>query len=170
MNDQGANGQPAGHGVGTRLAHRLSDAHCRIVESEPARDEIVFLCSDFVRHTLPHRACASNTFERRDGEDTITLMAPPNIGLPYGRWARGILIFLTTQAVRTNSREIDLGPSLSGFLKSLGADATGGATGTIRAFKLQAVRTLAMSATLSRLDEVKAQLQNSPVADNFEIA
>ena len=170
MNDQGAKGRPVGRGVGTRLAHRLSDAHCRIVDSEPKRDEIAYLCSDFIRHTLPHRQCASNTFERRNGEDAITLMAPPTIGLPYGRWPRTILSFLTTQAVRTNSREIDLGPSLSGFLKSLGAHSTGGATGTIRAFKLQAVRTLAMSVTLSRLDEVRAQLQNSPVADNFEIA
>ena len=39
----------------SRLAHRLADAHCRIYASAPAGDQIAFMCSSFVRFTLPHR-------------------------------------------------------------------------------------------------------------------
>ena len=94
----------------SRLAHRLSDAHCRIAASAPIGDEIGFVCSTFVRYTLPHRKPPGHTFERGDGSRLITFMSPPHIGLPYGKVPRLLLIHLTTQAVCTGQRDIDLPP------------------------------------------------------------
>jgi hypothetical protein len=42
------------------------------------------------------------------------------LGLPYGSYARFILLFLQPQAVKTNSREIELGRSMRVWLGNMG--------------------------------------------------
>ena len=58
-------------------------------------------------------------------------------GVPYGARARMILLFLQSQAVRTGSREIELGRSLSAWMERMGI-AWGGETA--RAIREQAAR------------------------------
>jgi hypothetical protein len=41
------------------------------------------------------------------------------VGIPYGSVARMILLYLQTQAVRTQSREVELGASMNAWLKAL---------------------------------------------------
>ena len=48
----------------------------------------------------------------------------------YGSYSRLILIWMTTEAVRTGNRELELGRSLSRFMALLGLQATGGHWGT----------------------------------------
>jgi hypothetical protein len=55
---------------------------------------------------------------------------------------RLILIWMTTEAVRTGSREIELGVSLSRFMAQLGLQAAGGHWGTIPRFRDQMQRLL----------------------------
>jgi len=97
-------------------------------------------------------------------------MAPPGIGLPYGKWPRLFLMYLTTQAIRKGSRDIELGSSMKAFMRSLGAASTGGATGSIQAFKEQLARTLSMTITLSTQTSGGAELFNAPVSDTFKIS
>ena len=156
-------------GRGRRFA-RLVDAHCQIAAAPPAGDDIGFLLSTLVRFTLPHRQCRSHMFERCDGDRLMTFMAPPSIGLPCGMWPRLLLIYLTTRAVRTRNREVDLGASLSAFMKALGCTITGGRTGSIRAFKEQLLRTASLTSTVSHLTDQQAQFENVPVADSFDIS
>lgn len=151
-----------------RRFERLVDAHCAIAATPPAGDEIGFICSCFVRYPLPHGP-SGNTLVRKDGDLKATYMSPPDIGLPYGRVPRLLLIHFTTQAVRTRSRDIALGPSLSSFMKSLFTSPTGGRNGSIRQFKDQLLRTLALSTTQSLLSKERAKLTNAPVAHEFEI-
>ncbi|MBL6459537.1 hypothetical protein JMJ55_29960 [Belnapia sp. T6] len=47
------------------------------------------------------------------------------VGVPYGHVARLILFYLQTEAVRTRSREIDLGRSLHRWLKKMGLNCGG---------------------------------------------
>lgn len=148
---------------------RLVDAHCAIAAAPPVGDEIGFICSSFVRYTLPHRAMASNILQRRDGDLRVTFMSPPEVGLPYGKVPRLLLIHLTTQALRTRTRDIDLGASMSQFMKSLSTSVTGGRNGSIRPFKSQLLRTLSLTTTLSLLDDRQACLTNAPVVDTFEV-
>ncbi|WP_264820785.1 replication protein RepA, partial [Acetobacter pomorum] len=47
------------------------------------------------------------------------------IGVPYGSRARLILLYLQTEAIKTNSREIELGRSLREWLQKLGVSIGG---------------------------------------------
>ena len=50
--------------------------------------------------------------------------------LPFGNLPRLILAWVSTEAVRTQSRELILGSSLSEFMGKLGMDSIGGARGS----------------------------------------
>jgi hypothetical protein len=56
--------------------------------------------------------------------------APPSVGLPYGSYPRLVLAWLATQAVRTRSRDLNLGPALSAFMHQLGLTPVTGRRGT----------------------------------------
>lgn len=60
---------------------------------------------------------------------TLSLMAPTKIGLPYGTVPRLLLAWMTTEAVKTQSRELELGDSLSGFMRELDLVPTSGRWG-----------------------------------------
>jgi hypothetical protein len=106
-----------------------------------------------VQATLPHRAVAGNEFERRNGNFTLTLQAPSKIGLPYGSVPRLLLAWVTTEAVKTKSRELELGDSMSAFMAELGMTPTGGANGSITRLKNQTRRLFAATVTASYEDD-----------------
>lgn len=112
------------------------------VEAEAAIDAnaLGFLARAMVQATMPHRRVAGNEFARRNGDYTLTIIAPSKIGLPYGTVPRLLLAWLTTEAVRTKSRELELGHSLSAFMRELGLVPTGGRWGSITRLKEQARR------------------------------
>ena len=59
-------------------------------------------------------------YERRNGPFTLGMIAGLNNKLPFGTNPRLILSWLCTEVVRTGSREIVLGRSLSTFMRKLG--------------------------------------------------
>ena len=61
-------------------------------------------------------------------------------GLPYGAYPRLILVWMTTEALRTGERKLELGRSLSSFMGQLGLQCTGGHWGTIPRFREQMER------------------------------
>ena len=63
-----------------------------------------FLARALVQATLPHSDPKSNEFVRRNGHLTLSIMAPRNVGLPYGRYPRLVLAYLSTEAVRRKTR------------------------------------------------------------------
>ena len=88
-----------------------------------------------VQATMPHRATSARQFRRTNGELTVAITALGRFPLPFGTYPRLLLVWLTTEAVRKNTREIVLGDSLSQFMQSLGLLTTGGKWGTIPRFK-----------------------------------
>jgi hypothetical protein len=112
------------------------------IEAESAQDAgaLGFMARAMVQATLPHKKVAGNEFERRNGNYTLTLLAPSKIGLPYGSVPRLLLAWLTTEAVKTQSRNLELGDSLSGFMRELDMVPTGGRWGSITRLKDQARR------------------------------
>jgi hypothetical protein len=82
-------------------------------------------------------------FERTNGAFTLTMMAPPKVGLPYGSVPRLLLAWLVTEAVRTRSPELVLGDSLSHFMRQLGMVPTGGRWGSITRLRAQSHRLFA---------------------------
>ena len=65
-------------------------------------------------------------YKRTNGPYTLIMSATGNHKLPFGNLPRLILAWLCTEAVRTQSREIVLGRSLSKFMRSLGINSTSG--------------------------------------------
>lgn len=118
----------------------------------------------FVQMTLPHTKPAANEFKRVNGSAKITMMADSEIGLPYGSIPRLILAWLSTEAIRTQSREVELPDSMAMFLKELGLTSTGGKNGAINRLKEQVKRLF--STRISYVNDRADYFENT----NFDIA
>ncbi len=84
-----------------------------------------------VQTTLPHSRQPSKTFVRTNGALKVSVSAHPLLELPYGRYPRLLMAWVTTEAVRTKEPVLQLGPSLSSFMSQLGLLPRGGQTGPI---------------------------------------
>jgi hypothetical protein len=93
-----------------------------------------------VQTTLPHRAQPGRQYIRSDGDVTLSITDLGGAGLPYGAYPRLILVWMTTEALRTGERKLELGHSLSTFMGQLGLHCTGGHWGTIPRFRGQMER------------------------------
>ena len=92
--------------------------------------------------SLPHRKLADDQpWERSVGP--LTLIVEPGriklgdgpaklLGVPHGARARLILIYLQTQAVLTNSREVSLGRSMRGWMGRMGLSVGGETASALR--------------------------------------
>ena len=81
--------------------------------------EMLYLPRYFVNMTLPHRKVSDIIFRRKNGDQKLSLRADPEIGLPYGVYARLVLLYVTTERVRTKEREFKLGGSWRKFLEKM---------------------------------------------------
>ena len=108
-----------------------------------------YMARCLVLATLPHSNPYTNVFERKNGDFKIRLTDVLGFGLPFGSYPRLLLAWLTSRAVLTKSREINLGVSLSSFMKDLGFQVTGGNKGTIKTLKDQSVRLFGSAITCS---------------------
>ena len=94
--------------------------------------ELAFVARLLAQATLPHSDPGDvAAFTRRNGALEMFVQPTPGVGVPYGSYPRLVLAWLTTEAVRTKSRRIVLGDSLSSFMRELGIVPTGGRWGTI---------------------------------------
>jgi len=104
--------------------------------------------------TLPHRDPGNlPIFIRRNGNYTLTIEAgsklnPDRIsatplGYPFGSIPRLLIAWMTTEAVRTKSRVIQLGDSLADFLRQLDLGNHGGPRGDITRLRNQMDRLFA---------------------------
>jgi hypothetical protein len=137
------------------------------IEAESAQDAgaLGFMARAMVQATLPHRKVEGTYFERTNGAFTLTLLSPPKIGLPYGTVPRLLLAWLTTEAVKTQSRELELGDSLSGFMRELDMLPTGGRWGSITRLKDQTARLFASTVSATYTDAEKRAEMGYRLAD-----
>ena len=98
------------------------------IHEESARDvdEIGYIARALIMATLPHKDPKSHYYERVNGNFKLSVLSPPDVGIPYGVMPRLILIYLTQQCITTKKREIKLGDSLSQFMGELGLIPSGG--------------------------------------------
>ena len=59
-------------------------------------------------------------YKRQNGPFKLVMVAGADNKLPFGNIPRLLLAWVSTEAVRTQSRELVLGKSLSGFMRALG--------------------------------------------------
>jgi hypothetical protein len=88
-------------------------------------EKIGFTYSGFALTSLPHRPQAEVTWRREGHNLTMLIQSGVDregepLGLPFGSYARFILLFLQSEAIRTGSREVELGRSMRVWLGSMG--------------------------------------------------
>ncbi len=114
--------------VATPQERKALDAAVMFMSVEDPRTS--FLFSGWCQTALPHRKLPDDTVWSLT-TDYVTLMVEPGsmrqqnglvtrVGVPYGSRARLILLYLQSEAVRTSSREIELGRSLRVWLGRMG--------------------------------------------------
>ena len=131
----------------------IADTLAIEAETAQAAGSLGFLARAMVQATLPHKKVAGTEFERKNGAFTLHLLAPAKIGLPYGTVPRLLLAWLTTEAVRTQNRELFLGDSLSHFMHELDMVPTGGRWGSITRLKDQTARLFASTVSATYADK-----------------
>lgn len=128
-----------------------------------------FMARAMVQATLPHKKVEGNEFTRTNGDFSLSLLAPSKIGLPYGTIPRLLLSWITTEAVRTKERELELGDSLSAFMRELDLVPTGGRWGSITRLKDQMARLFASSVTCTYTDGRSFALESVKPVDSARL-
>lgn len=137
------------------------------IEAEDAKKagKIGYMARALVQATLPHKAVKGNIFKRSNGAYELTIMSPD--GLPYGSVPRLLLSWITTEAVRTRSPLLELGPSMSAFMAELGLGRTGGEKGDITRLKTQTERLFSSSVSCRYKDANTTQGAGFNIADEY---
>jgi hypothetical protein len=137
------------------------------IEADSARDagSLGFMARAMTLATLPHRAVEGSVYQRRNGAFTLTIMSAPDIGLPFGSLPRLLISWLTTEAVKTQSRELTLGSSMSEFMGELGLVASGGQWGSITRLKNQTTRLFSSSINARFSDQNGVAILNQSIAE-----
>ncbi len=113
------------------VTSRILDASEAIQEAEP--DRIDFQHAVLCQVGMPRRKQAERTFQRVSGTASILLEAGKlwdgkkwrEQPLPYGVRPRLAMVHVSSEAVRNQSRTVDIGNSTRDFLKRLGVDTSG---------------------------------------------
>ena len=121
---------------------------------------LMMLCS--LPRTNPGRQLQ---YKRVNGPYTLIMTAVGQTGLPFGNLSRLLLAWVCTEAVRTQSRELFLGPSLSGFMRRLDmAPIGGGSRGERTRLCNQMKRLFNAHIQLAYEDKQVSASVNSPIA------
>ena len=127
----------------------LIDIAAEVLADETQRIGISY--TGFCLTALPHKKLADEQAWEKKGHKVTLLVEPGRLkhggktklyGVPYGARARMILLYLQTQAIRTGSREVELGRSMRDWMERMGLS-NGGETA--RALREQAARISACS-------------------------
>ena len=136
----------------------------QLVEASEADPDLGFMARLLALCSLP-RTNPGNRKEyvRRNGPYKLGMIAGIDNKLPYGNFPRLILAWVSTEAVRTRSRVIVLGPSLAKFMKTLGVYSSGGGNAGIK-LRNQMRRLFGCTVQLSYKEGNEEQFVNSPIA------
>ena len=112
----------------TNAERRAIEAAIQYMADEEAG--VGFLYSGWCQAALPHKRLADDQVWKIETERVALVVEPGRrnvpggdlewVGVPYGSRARLILLYLQSEALRTNSRDIELGRSLHAWLNRLG--------------------------------------------------
>ena len=110
-----------------RRTFTLADQVNRLVEASEADPDRGFLARTMALCSLPRSNPGNQTqYVRQNGPYTLVMSVVGLHKLPHGSNPRLMLAWICTEAVRTGSREIVLGRSLSEFMRKLGISSTDG--------------------------------------------
>ena len=99
----------------------------QLVGASEADPDLGFMARTMALCSLPRSNPGNRLqYKRVNGPFTLIMYSSGETKLPFGNFPRLILAWVSTEAVRTQSRELILGPSLTKFMKTLGVYSSGG--------------------------------------------
>ena len=139
----------------------------QLVSASEADASLGFMARTMALCSLPRSNLGNRKeYKRVNGPFTLYMVAGGGNKLPYGNLPRLILAWVSTEAVRTQSRELVLGKSLSEFMRTLGIYNSGGNPQT--RLRNQMRRLFHCTVSLIYEDERGAASASSLVADRTE--
>ena len=118
-----------------RLSKIAEEALAIEKEDAESAGSIGFIQRAFTLCSIPHKEIknlkADEDYLRQNGHWQLRLIGSRDYGLPFGQIPRLIESLVTTEVVKTQSKKIYLGDSLTDFMDRLGIVASGGKRGTI---------------------------------------
>lgn len=139
-------------------------------------DHIRYSLSQIVQTGFPYREVKGDQFfERKNGDLTVTMSAPNPIGLPSGILPRLFFVYICSEIVKNQSKEIRLGESLKKFVvDKLGRTwSTGKKTGANHRWPKVIASVLATTFTITHKftnnNIHNINLKNISISDNFNL-
>ena len=150
---------------------RRDDQINALVEAREREPDTGFMMRLLTLCTLPRTNPGTRLQYRRiNGPFTLVMTATGTAKLPYGTLPRLLLAWTCTEAVRTQSRTLILGSSLSEFMRKLGLNpGSGGRSGGRTRLQNQMQRLFSASVQLSRQDKYGHQAITGPVASEINL-
>ena len=101
----------------------LFDQVHQLVEASEADADLGFMARLLALCSLPHTNPGDRLqYKRQNGPYKLVMVAGADNKLPFGNIPRLLMAWLSTEAVRTGSRELVLGKSLYEFMRTLGME------------------------------------------------
>ena len=116
---------------GARRGFTLSDQVNQLVSASEADPDMGFMARMMALCSLPRTNPGNRKeYKRVNGPYTLYMIAGGGNKLPFGNFPRLLLAWVCTEVVRTQSRELVLGKSLSEFMRTLGVYSSAGGVAT----------------------------------------
>ena len=153
-----------------RRGFTVADQVNQLVTASEADPEMGFVARMMALCSLPRTNPGNRKeYKRVNGPFTLYMNAVGGNKLPYGNLPRLILAWVCTEAVRTQSRVLVLGRSLSKFMRTLGINSTsGGARGEQTRLRNQMKRLFGCTVSLLYQNERGETAVNSVIARRTE--
>ena len=137
----------------------------QLVMASEADPERGFMARTMALCSLPRTNPGNQKeYKRVNGPFTLYMQSGPGNKLPFGNYPRLLMAWVSTEAVRTQSRELVLGKSLSKFMRTLGVYSSDGKAYT--RLRNQMDRLFNASVSLIYKDERGKATVNAVIADS----
>ena len=138
-----------------------------LVNASEADPELGFMARTMALCSLPRTNPGNrHQYKRVNGPYKLVMIAGADNRLPFGNLPRLLLAWISTEAVKTQSRELVLGKSLSEFMRTLGVYNSSGRTQT--RLRNQMKRLFTSHVQFIYEDQHGEAIVNSSVADRME--
>ena len=137
----------------------------QLVSASEADPDLGFMARLMALCSLPRTNPGNQLqYKRVNGPYTLGMSAGINNKLPFGNFPRLLLAWVSTEAVRTRSRVLVLGDSLSDFMRTLGVYSAGGGNVGIK-LRNQMKRLFGCTVQLTYKNENVDAMVNTVIAD-----
>lgn len=147
----------------------LSEAVCIEENRAQSMGQLGFIARSMTICSLPHSKPKGQEFTRKNGNYTLTMISPKDIGLPYGSIPRLLLAWIASETIKKRNRVLVLGENLSQFMSEIGLTPTGGKKGDITRLREQMRRLFSCSINCLYQDDKREAGTGFRIAKGYDI-